>query len=121
MHGYLWISYAWVKSCVESAYIVFVGTDTPSITGCSPQSGYAGDVVTITGNNFGTNRRASGVSFNGVRATTVSMTNEFVTALVPPGATSGPLIVNNWEGTPSNQVDFQVRNVRPPRRRVERP
>ena len=109
MRGYLWVSYDWVAKYNVNAYVIADGgNDTPSITGISPQSAKVGDSVTIRGENFGTSRRASGVSFNGTRAKVVSMVNDSVTAIVPEGATSGPVVVYNWDGAPSNQIDFRV-------------
>ena len=91
MHGYLWMSYAYVKRYVSDCTVITgVNRDTPSITGCSTGAGKAGDVITIAGNNFGTCRRASAVTFNGIQATNVTFVNDSITAAIPAGATSGP-------------------------------
>ena len=79
------------------------------ISACSPATAAEGEVVTITGTGFGTLRRKTGVTFNGTAATDLAVTNERITVTVPRGATSGPLIVTDWEGTPSNEVDFRIR------------
>jgi hypothetical protein len=109
MGGFVWLSYAWVRGYVPSAFVLWGdGPDAPVITGCFPLSARAGDTVTITGNNFGGLRRQAGVSFNGTPATIVSFTDVSITVTVPPGATSGPLVVSDWEGTPSNSFYFGV-------------
>ena len=109
MHGYLWLSYDWVKYCVEDCWVIHdVSPDNPGISGVSPSYGNVGNPVTITGSNFGTNRRFSAVTFNGVSATIASFTNGSITANIPAGATSGPLVVKDWEGTSSNQINFYV-------------
>ena len=114
MNGYLWLSYDWVKYYVEDCWVIHnVSPDTPSITGCSSYNGNVGDPITINGYNFGTSRRSSGVTFNGVTASTTSFTNSSVTATVPAGATSGPLAVYDWEGTSSNKVNFYVEETPP--------
>jgi hypothetical protein len=48
------------------------------------------------------------VTFNGVSATDVTFANDAITARIPVGASSGPVVVYNWEGTPSNAIDFNV-------------
>ena len=109
MNGYLWLSYDWVKRYVEDCWVIHdVSPDDPYISGISTSHGKVGDPVTMTGSNFGTNRRSSGVTFNGVSATITNFTNGSITANIPAGATSGPLVVKDWEGTSSNQVNFYI-------------
>ena len=69
-----------------------------------------GPALAINGTNFGSYRRLAGVTFNGVRAyNIVSWTNESVTVLLSPNCdTSGPVVVYNWEDTPSNSFPFEV-------------
>jgi hypothetical protein len=60
MHGFLWMSYAYVKQYVANCTVITgVNRDTPAITGCSTNTGRVGEVMTIVGNNFGGYRRAS--------------------------------------------------------------
>ena len=109
MHGYIWLSYAYVKQYVEYCFIMMMDgeSDAPVITGCTTQDG--GSLVTISGTNFGSYRRLAGVTFNDVPAANIiSITNDSVTVRVPHCATSGPLVVYNWEGTPSNSFPFEV-------------
>ncbi|HBA84476.1 MAG TPA: hypothetical protein DCZ95_10315 [Verrucomicrobia bacterium] len=109
MRGFLWISYAWTKNYVNSAFVIHGnGPNGPSITNCVPESASVGDTVTLAGDGFGALRRQAGVTFNGLSAPVVSFSNDVISVTVPMGATSGPLIVFDWEGIPSNPIDFQV-------------
>jgi hypothetical protein len=106
MHGYIWLSYAYVKQYIPECWIMIMGgaSDAPLITGCTPLldtgTGYS---VTISGTNFGSNRRSAGVTINGVRPTVYNTwTNESINLIVPYCVTSGPVVVYNWENTPSN-------------------
>jgi hypothetical protein len=109
MHGYLWLSYAYVKQYVANCTVITsVNPDTPSITACSANTGKVGDIINIAGNNFGSYRRASAVTFNGISSANVTFINNSITAMIPFGATSGPLVVYNWEGAPSNAIEFNV-------------
>jgi uncharacterized repeat protein (TIGR03803 family)/YD repeat-containing protein len=62
-----------------------------TITGYTPQSGMAGDSVTITGSGFSNPT----VAFNGVLATVTDKTATSITVTVPSGTTGGPLIVTD--------------------------
>jgi hypothetical protein len=109
MHGYVWFSYAWVKGYMSCAFALEGdGSNGPVITSCNPTNAAVGATVTITGTGFGALRRQAGVTFNGLAATVVGFANESITATVPRGATSGPLIVCDWEGIPSNPISFAV-------------
>jgi C1A family cysteine protease len=109
MHGYLWMSYAYVKRYVSQCIVINgVNADAPSMTSCSAKVGKAGDIIQITGNNFGTYRRASAVTFDGIPATQVNFVNDAIAVVIPGGAPSGPLVAYNWEGAPSDAVDFTV-------------
>lgn len=106
MHGYLWVSYDYVKRFVPYCWIMVPGrSDTPVITGCSFAD--KGRLLTIRGRNFGAYRRSAEVRVGGnagfeSNAATVTWTNEQITvrygADCPP---SGPVVVYNWEGVPS--------------------
>lgn len=107
--GFVYLSYDFAKRYVWEAWTMGDnGPDTPSVTGLSATSGSVGDSIDINGNNFGGLRRSARVTFNGTSATQLTWTNEKVTALVPAGATSGPVIAYDWEGTASNPVQFTV-------------
>jgi hypothetical protein len=81
-------------------------TAVPSITSFTPSSGGAGTVVTITGvgldgvTSVKIGRRAL-ASVTGVSSTSV-------TAVIPAGATSGPLVVTNSFGSDFSSSNFTV-------------
>jgi hypothetical protein len=78
---------------------------TPSLTNFSPQSGFAGTSVTITGANL---TGATALSFNGTAAVfTVSSDTQILTS-VPAGATSGTLRVTTPNGSASSSASFSV-------------
>lgn len=107
--GYVYLSYNFVKRYVAEAWAINdVSPDTPSIASLSATEAKPGSVIHIYGNNFGTLRRKAKVTFNGVDATGVSFTNTDITATVPAPATSGPLVVYDWDGITSNSIPFTV-------------
>ncbi len=88
--------------------ILPVTSGTPVIETFNPGSGQAGASVTLSGTNF---HCITGVSFNGVAALfNVSSSTSFV-AIVPAGATTGPIAVTNRFGTGSSPINFIV--IRP--------
>jgi hypothetical protein len=112
-NGFVYLSYDFVKRYVREAwYMGDLSPDTPSVTSLSRNSGEPGDSVTISGKNFGTNRRDAVVTFNGlnweVDATPTSWTNSSITVTVPRGAITGPLKVYDWDKAPSNPINFKV-------------
>ena len=76
----------------------------PTLTGISPNSSPVGTTVIITGTNL---TGATAVSFNGTGATFTVNSATQLTALVPTGATSGPLTVATPGGL-SNAIAFTV-------------
>ncbi|MHB1462159.1 MAG: IPT/TIG domain-containing protein [Armatimonadota bacterium] len=84
----------------------FTVYERPSISSFSPESGAAGQVVTITGNTFiGVTR----VIFNITTAITYTVNSETsMTATVPSGATTGRISVNTLYGPATSAVDFVV-------------
>jgi lysophospholipase L1-like esterase len=81
----------------------------PSITNVNPTSGLVGTSVTITGTNFGATQGTSTVTFNGTAATPTNWSATSITAPVPGGATTGPVVVKVG-GVPSNGVNFTVQS-----------
>jgi len=109
MHGFLWLSYAYVKAYVcDCTAITNVVSDIPVITSCDLTQGRVGDALTISGDSFGAQRRAAKVTFNGIEATNSVFINDLIVTTIPAGATSGPLIVHNWEGTPSKAKQITI-------------
>ena len=78
----------------------------PTITSFTPASGAVGVKVTITGTNL---TGATGVTFNGIAAATVTLTSATsISATVPPGATSGPISITTPGGTVTSAATFTV-------------
>lgn len=65
----------------------------PAVSGISPSSGPVNTVVTITGNNFGTDATNVSVVFNGTAATVQSVTNTEIKAMVLTNTTTGNIKV----------------------------
>jgi hypothetical protein len=82
-----------------------VNDSFPTITGFTPGTGAVGMNVTITGTNF---ISPSIVAFNGTAASfTVNSTTE-ISAMVPAGATTGPISVTTPAGTATSAGSFVV-------------
>jgi hypothetical protein len=87
-------------------YIYVVGSG-PGIISLNPASGPVGTVVTINGLNFGTT--TGSVKFNGLNATNIAWTSaNVITATVPPGASTGNVVVTTASGAQSNGMLFTV-------------
>jgi|SRR5579864_15299 len=78
---------------------------TPGVSSVSPNPGFAGSPVTITGTNFESPQGTSTVTFNGVAATVVSWSNTTVVATLPNNVSPGPVVVT-VNGNASNGVPF---------------
>jgi YD repeat-containing protein len=81
--------------------------DTLFLIAFSPRSGAEGDRVTIVGTGFGPG--VNSVSFNGLQAQIVETTLSTIVAIVPVGATTGPITVNAVRGTATTSQSFIVR------------
>jgi hypothetical protein len=80
-----------------------------------PTTGVVGTSVTITGTGFHDSSLATGVAFNGTVATSFSVDSDMqITAIVPVGATTGPVSVTDAEGTGASLIDFVVTPSPPP-------
>src|SRR5204862_7497990 len=84
-----------------------VRAPAPSLTSLTPPSGAVGTAVTIAGTNFGATQDTSTVTFNGTAATPTSWSATSLVAPVPPGATTGNVVVTVG-GQASNGVSFTV-------------
>lgn len=72
-----------------------------TVSSISPSVGTSGNVVTITGTNFGAYPQAAKIYFNGVLADEIlTYTDTSVTVRVPQDAGTGPITVKVW----TNQV-----------------
>jgi len=82
------------------------GGAAPAVTGISPESGFAGTIVTITGTDFS---GATAVNFNGVVATSFTVNSATsITATAPTGVRTGPISVTTAGGTGSSSGNFTV-------------
>jgi hypothetical protein len=86
-------------------------TVIPSITAVSANSGAIGTPVTISGTSFGA-QGTNTVTFNGVASGPTTWSDTSITAPVPTGATSGPIVVT-VNGIASNGVSFTVASPAP--------
>jgi hypothetical protein len=77
----------------------------PAITSFTPTSGGVGATVTINGTAF---PGASVVTFNGTSAIFTFNSDTQITATVPSGATTGPIVVKTPGGTATSGTDFTV-------------
>jgi uncharacterized repeat protein (TIGR01451 family) len=75
----------------------------PVISLFSPAHGLPGTNVAIHGKNF---LDATNVSFNGVSANFIVASNEFLTAVVPSGAQTGPISIGTPGGTNTSSAVF---------------
>ena len=80
------------------------------LTGFSPATGMTGASVTLTGTNL---LAVTGVLFNGINAAFVVQANSSVTAIVPPGAATGPITVMNSFNSMLTSSNFLVDNLAP--------
>ncbi len=80
----------------------------PTIIGFAPLSGPPATEVTIDGTQFDSSAQNIDVRFNGVSARVVSATPIRIIALVPYGASSGPLSVSVFGQIATAAVDFTV-------------
>ncbi|HEX2093274.1 MAG TPA: IPT/TIG domain-containing protein [Longimicrobiaceae bacterium] len=83
-----------------------VSSAAPVITAFTPTSGPVGTAVTISGSNLA---GATAVRFNGVAAASFSVTSPgSIVAIVPQGATSGPISVTTPGGTATSPGSFTL-------------
>jgi RHS repeat-associated protein len=97
-------------SGLASNGVSFTVVPAPSITSLNTLSGPVGTPVVISGANFGSTQGTGSVTFNGVAVSPSNITNwsaSSITANVPPGATTGNVIVQAG-GVGSNPKPFTV-------------
>lgn len=94
-------------SVVQSADLTFTTPAEVLISALSPTGGTTGTQVVINGKGFGTSSTGGVVTFSGVTAPVVSWGQSSITASVPSGATSGPVVVK-VNNTASNAVTFKI-------------
>lgn len=82
-----------------------VPSNAPSVTGFLPGKAAEGASVTITGTKF---TDATAVAFNGTPASFQVINATTIQAVVPVGATTGPVSVSNSNGTGTSTASFTV-------------
>jgi hypothetical protein len=92
-------------SC-SGCFAVTSAVGPPTITSFSPSQGRIGTAVTITGTNFAT---VSAVLFHGAAAVYQTVSATKITAIVPTGATTGPITVTAAGGSVTSSKSFRVR------------
>ncbi|HEX8551714.1 MAG TPA: S8 family serine peptidase [Abditibacteriaceae bacterium] len=86
------------------------GGTAPTISSFTPSIGKIGTKVTINGTNF---TGATAVRFNGISATSPTITATSISAFVPTGATTGAISVTTPGGTATSTTSFIVDTVAP--------
>ncbi|MCX6873712.1 MAG: hypothetical protein NTW21_07875 [Verrucomicrobia bacterium] len=100
-----------IDARTQWAWVNYNWSTAPAISGLAPSSGAPGTTVSISGTNLGD---ATAVSFNGVIATSFTQTSgSLVTAVVPPGATTGLISVSTLVGTATSPGAFTVTQAPP--------
>jgi hypothetical protein len=95
-HIALLLLWVWLTACKDEAK-----SEIPLIVAeVSPQAGYIGDTVRLTGSNFGTNSANVVVAFNNLAGKIVSITDNELKVIIPPFATEGVLTA----GRPGGQT-----------------
>ncbi|HKV64028.1 MAG TPA: IPT/TIG domain-containing protein [Candidatus Acidoferrum sp.] len=84
-----------------------VTPSSPNIASLTPASGQVGALVTIAGAGFSSIQGGSSVTFNGIGTNPTSWSDTSLIAPVPPGATSGSVVVTIGS-VASNGVNFSV-------------
>ncbi len=81
----------------------------PSITSLSKTSGFAGNLITITGNDFGSAQTAvdGSVTLDGTSASVTTWSSTSIVAEVPVGSTTGNVVVTA-NGDSSNGISFTI-------------
>ncbi|NUQ63491.1 MAG: IPT/TIG domain-containing protein [Pirellulales bacterium] len=77
----------------------------PEISSLTPASGPVGTEVTLSGANF---RAVAEVRFNGIAAAFTVDSPTQLRAIVPPGATTGRIVVSNAAGSGASAANFKV-------------
>ena len=93
---------------VSNAFTFILTGPPPNISTLTPNNGPVGTSVNIAGANFGASQGTSTITFNGVSAATASSWSaSSITVSVPPGATTGSVIVTVG-GQASDALTFTV-------------
>ena len=108
LYGAMCVAALFLYGCNSSGSGGTPAARGPSIIGFSPLSGAPGTAVTITGQYFDSTLAGNTVKFNNVAAAVNSATTTQIVAVVPTGATTGPISVANANGTGYSTNSFSV-------------
>jgi len=86
-------------------FVVGNGYPAPTITTFTPTSGGSGTSVLITGTGFAT---TNSVGFHGTGAKFKILSDQYITAVVPAGATNGPITVTTLGGQVTSANSYTV-------------
>ncbi len=86
----LFCAVLFISACEDQGNPVTVNTPTPTLTSITPDSGKAGDTITVVGTNFGSSRGSSTVKFGSANAAAyAAWSTTLIKAIVPSGVSSG--------------------------------
>jgi IPT/TIG domain/PQQ-like domain len=97
-----------VAGAASNPQLFTVTSTAPTISNLSPASGPTTTPVIISGSNFGSSPGT--VTFNGTPASIGTWTTTSISTTVPPGATTGPVLVSVG-GSASNTPTFTVYTI----------
>ena len=93
----------------DSVSVNSAAAPAPLITAVSATTGSIGSQVLISGSGFGATQGSSAVLLNGTAVTINNWSDTSTTITIPPGATTGPLLVSVAPGmNNSNAIRFTV-------------
>nr|WP_288837479.1 DUF4979 domain-containing protein [uncultured Flavobacterium sp.] len=95
------------NACEDTANFKIYEYPEQTVTGFSPSIGKIGQLVTITGKDFGDNPKAVKIYFGATLATIESITDTEIVAKVPDGI-SGPLSIKVWTNTIVTDENFTI-------------
>ena len=111
-NGKVYLSYDFVQRYVPEAWFFNDSDSSPTMSSMSPSGAGAGQIVTITGNNFGARRRSARVAFQGSSTPQyVSWANNQIKVRVPSSAHSGYVYVYDWESEKTAGRVFSMGNA----------
>ena len=80
----------------------------PLIKGFEPIAAVVGGTVTISGSGFGEGDSGGGVLFNNISAEITAYSSDEIVAVVPEGATTGPISVKVGNAIATSATEFTV-------------
>jgi uncharacterized repeat protein (TIGR03803 family) len=93
------------NTCTNCGIVYAYDLDLPVFVQAVPATGKVGQAILVLGKQFS---NASSVTFNGTPASFTVLSDTYLKAQVPAGATSGTIVVTSPYGTFTQNVPFQV-------------